>query len=249
MSQLRRVIERSQRGEVSHLGFGAARREKPRGMALGVIVRDEKATREALDAGVDLVVIRPKDVNAATKVIRAVGETKTPLGVWLSDITADDTARLKEAGADFVASSLDGTIAEAVDTEELGHVLAVTGEIEEATLRALGALRLDGMFVKRPGGEMTLQNQVELARLSALSGLQLLVSSPADASAGELRVLRDSGAVAIIAADGSTADELRSLSERLRSLPPRGRSRSNDFPLIPSAAPAQHDHEHDDDGE
>lgn len=250
MSQLLKVIARAQRGEGPRMGFGTGGREKPRAMALGVLARDASGASEAIEADVDFVIVRAGDASEAATAIGEIGETRTPVGVWLSELDVDGAKKLAEAGADFVASPLEGTKAEAVDTDALGHILAVTGEIDDTTLRTLGALGLDGMFVKRPAGEMTLQTQVDLARLAVLSGMDLLVSSQAEVSSSELRVLRDSGAVAIVATDGSTGDELRALNDRLRTIPPkRSKARANDAPLLPTAPPAaeEHDHEHDDD--
>jgi 2-methylisocitrate lyase-like PEP mutase family enzyme len=248
LSQLRKVIERSQRGEGTRMGFGAVVREKPRAMALGVLARDGDGAKAAIEAGADFVVFRAQDTAGALEALKTTGETKAPLGVWLSQFGTEDTAKLASAGADFVASPLDGTVAEAVDPDQMGQVLAITGEMEEAILRSLGSLGLDGLFVKRPAGQMTLQQQVELARLATLSGVPLLVSTADDVSAGELRVLRDAGAVAIVASDGSTQDEIRALNERLREVPAR-RSRSNnrETPMLPTAASREHEHDHDDD--
>ncbi|MDZ7727067.1 MAG: hypothetical protein U5Q44_02090 [Dehalococcoidia bacterium] len=250
MSQLRKAIDRSMRGEgTNRLGFGqAASREKQRAMLLGVIERDAESANAALDAGAELVILRANDVRSAVEALQGIKETKAPVGAWISDLDGEGAESLANAGADFVASPLDGTVADAVDTERMGQVVAVTGDIEEGTLRALSNLDLDALFVKRPGGRMTLQQQVELARLTMLSGSPLLVSSPAEITASELRVLRDAGAVAVVAADGATADEIKGLGERLREVKPRRRPERRDgaVALVPATGRG-HEHDHDDD--
>lgn len=248
MSQLQKVIERVQRGEGPRIGFGTLTREKPRAMALGALCQDGDSAKAAIEAGADFVVFRAQDTRGAVEAIKATGEVKAPLGAWLSEVRADDADALAEAGADFVASPLEGTGAEAVDTERLGHILAVTNDLEEGLLRSLGPLGLDGMFVKRPDGEMTLQQQVEMTRLSALSGMSLLVSTPADISTGALRVLRDSGTVAVVAAEGAAPDDIKGLNERLRSIPVRrSRGRQGETPFIPSVRQEEeHEHDHED---
>ncbi len=248
MSQLRKVIERAQRGEGPRLGFGASTHVKPRALAIGMIALDADGARQAVEAGADFVLFRAQDTASAVEAIKGSSDTKAPLGAWLSNVGADDAQQLTEAGVDFVASSLEGTRADALDSDQVGHVLAVTADIDDTTLRTLGALGLEGMFVKRPEGEMTLQNQVEFARLSVLSGLELFVSTSADVSTGELRVLRDSGAVAVIATEDSSAEALHGLNERLRTIPPRrAGSRGNDTPLLPTMArnSEEEEHEHD----
>jgi len=249
MSQLKKAIEKLQRGDVAPMGFGVVARTRPRALLLGALVRDADAGKAAADAGVDIVIAHGNGAASAAATLKGLEGTTVVRGAWTGELNAADAATLAEAGCDFVASSLDGTAAEAVDGEKMGHVLAITSDMEEGTLRALGPLGLDALFLKRPAGPMTLALQVELSRLAMLSGTPLLVNSPADISTGELRVLRDAGAAAVIAADLTSADDLRSLGERLREIPPkpRGRSGARDIALVPSGSAASHGHDDDDD--
>ena len=127
----------------------------------------------------------------------------------------------------------------------MGHVLAVTGDIDDTRLRTLGPLNLEGLFVKRPAGNMTLVQQTDLIRLASLAGAPLLVSSDAGATVAELRVLRDSGAAAIVALEATSQAELKTLGETLRSVPPKAKPQTGrDMPLVPSMG-ASHEHEED----
>lgn len=251
MSQLKKTLERTLKTEGPRLGFGPVNREKPRAMVLGALVRDAKASKAALEAGVDFVVVKADSGSAAASVVKETDGKKIPVGAWVSKLDAEGSKALKDAEADFVASSLDDTSAVALNPDELGHVLAVTSDMEDTTLRAVSGLSLDGLFLKRPKGPMTLQQQVELVRLSMLSSTPLLINCPADLDADELRVLRDAGAAAVVAAEGTSADELKALGERLREIPAKkSRSDQRSAPLIPGLrqqAEEEHDHEHDHD--
>jgi hypothetical protein len=248
MSQLKKAIEKLQRGDPTPMGFSVVSRQKPRALLLGVLVRDAEAGKAAIEAGVDLVILHTNDGGSAVDAVRGMGETSTPKGAWLSELSIAEAGALKEAGCDFVASPLEGTLAEAVDNDSMGQVLAVTNDMEEATLRALGPLGLDALFLKRPAGRMTLALQVDLARLAMLSGAPLLVNSPADISTGELRVLRDSGAAGLIASENTTTDELRALGERLREVPAKAKGRSGrDIAMVPSPSQTVHSHDDEDD--
>jgi hypothetical protein len=85
--------------------------------------------------------------------------------------------------------------------------------------------------------------------MAMLSGAPLLVNSPADISTGELRVLRDAGAAAVVAAEHTTPEELKALGERLREVPPkpRGRAGGRDIALVPRASQAMPADDDDDD--
>lgn len=251
MSQLKKTLERTLKTEGPRMGFGPINREKPRAMVLGAIVRDAKAAKTAGESGVDFVVVKADTADAAAEAIKGANDAGAPLGAWVSKLDVDGAKVLKKAGADFVSSSLEDTAAAAVDPDELGHVLAVTSDMEDTTLRAVSGLTLDALFVKRPKGPMTLQQQVDLVRLAMLAGTPLLVSCPADLDAGELRVLRDCGAAAVVAAEGTSAADLKALGERLREVPAKKSGRSErDVPMLPGLrqqeAEEEHDHEHDD---
>lgn len=231
------------------MGFGVVARAKPRALLLGALVRDADAGKAAVEAGADIVIVHGNGAGSAVAVLAGLKELSAVRGAWVGELSSDDAKGLIDAGCDFVASSLEGTSAEAVDNEKMGQVLAVTSDMEEGTLRALGPLGLDALFLKRPAGPMTLALQVELARLSMLSGTPLLVNAPADISTAELRVLRDTGAAAIIAADLTSVDDLRSLGERLREVPQktRGKAGGRDIALVPSQSSGGHAHDDDDD--
>ena len=251
MSQLQKTLERSLKTEGPRMGFGPISREKPRAMVLGAIVKDAKAANAAAEAGADFIVVKADTASAAAEALKGAEGVTQPKGAWVSKLDVDGAKALKEAGADFVASSLDDTAAAAVNPDELGHVLAVTSDMEDTTLRAVSGLTLDALFVKRPKGPMTLLQQVELARLAMLAGTPLLVSCPADLDAAELRVLRDSGAAAVVAAEGTSADELKALGDRLREVPAKKSGRSERVvPMLPGLRQQEdeeeHDHEHDD---
>lgn len=250
MSQLQKAITRIQRREGTRIGFGAAAREQPRAMLAGALASDAAAVKALLDAGADVVVVQAADAGAAARVIEGAARKDAAIGATLASLDEPGAVALKAAGCDFVISPLDRTAAVAFDTDRLGHVIVVDGSEEDSTLRALGPLGLDAVFATAPGAGMSVADQLGLVRLSSFSGTPLLVAVSADATAAQLRVLRDSGGVAAIAPAGTSATEMAALVAALKAVPPprKGR-RENDIALVPAMGRhvAEDDGEEDDD--
>jgi hypothetical protein len=253
MSQLQKAITRTQRREVSGgLGFGQARKEQPKAMLAGVAASDEAAARAMLAAGADLVLIRAKDAAGALKALKSVAMDKSCVGVQVSALDAAGAEALHKAHCDFVISPLESTAAAALDPEMMGHVLVGSATLEDTTLRALGPLGLDALYVDLDAGAMTLASQLALVRLSSFSSTALLVAVNADTPVGELRVLRDSGVVAVIAPEGTTVNQLEALISNLKAVPApkKNKREGNEMAIVPSmASKASDDEEDDDDGE
>jgi hypothetical protein len=87
-------------------------------------------------------------------------------------------------------------------------------------------------------------------RLATFASTGLVVTVQADANVGELRVLRDSGALAVVAPAGTSADALKTLSETLKAVPApkKGRREGSDIALVPSQRGAAEEEEDEEDG-
>ncbi|HKS91117.1 MAG TPA: hypothetical protein VJQ83_04240 [Tepidiformaceae bacterium] len=243
MSKLSKKITRIQRREGGGFGFGAAHREQPRAMLLGVFAADAAAVGTAATAGADVVVVRGKD---AAKAIQAAAAKDATVGAWVDSLDSATGDALHAAGCDFVVSGLGSTDATAVDTDRMGQVIVQEGALDDTTLRALGPLGLDCIFVNHNAGPMTLLQQLELVRVASFASTPLMVTVAADAGLAELRVLRDSGVAVVVAPAGTSEEALSALGERLRQIPTskRGRENGREMAIVPSTA-GHHDEEED----
>ncbi|MBI2765967.1 MAG: hypothetical protein HYX53_08670 [Chloroflexi bacterium] len=249
MSELQKKIGRIQRRETTGgFGFGAAARPKPRAMLLGVLVADGAAAKAAIAAGADVAIIDAASAAAAVKALKPLDGAKATAGARLPSLDEPGAAALREAGCDFVVCTLDGTASSAVDTDRMGHVVVADSAMDDTTLRALGPLGLDALFVQSAGGDMTLANQLQLVRIASFASTPLLVTIPADTAVSALRVLRDSGAAMVVALTGTTAGQIATLGEALQAVPPSKRAGRDgrEMAMVPAAASAG-DHEHGDD--
>ena len=249
VSDLGKRIGRVMRREVSGgLGFGAARSEKPRAMLLGVLAADGASAKAAVAAGADLAIIDGLSVAKAAAVLKPLAKACT--GVRLAAFDEAGAKSLKAAGCDFVISPIDGTSSAAVDPENMGQVIIATADMSDTTLRALPPLGLDGIYVDRDPGAMTLAQQLELVRIASFSSTPLMVRVEPDASVSELRVLRDSGAAVVVAPASTTPDQVKALVEALKAVPASKKGgKSGDMALVPRLSQSAAADEEGDDGD
>lgn len=251
MSQLQKRIQRLQRREGPAIGFGRVTREQQRAMALIATAKSAADVQSALDAEADAVIVEAGNASAAAALMDGVATEKLAVGALLASLADADADALRKAKCDFVVSPLDTTDSAAVDTEKMGQVVIASLELEDNTLRALAPLGLDGLYVTRAGGSMTLAQQLGLVRLASFASTGLIVTVDANAQVAMLRVLRDSGALAVVAPAGTSPEGLKALSDALKAVPApkKGKREGSDIALVPAGKSASEDEGEEDDGE
>lgn len=248
MSQLQKKIARVQRREGASIGFGAATRQEPRAMLLAALISGPDAAKAAVDAGADVVILKGEATTQAKAVERLVAD-KLTVGVWTDALDEAAAETLAKAGCDFVISSLAGTASAAIDTDRMGHLVIASEALDDTTLRSIGPLGLDGLFVERAAGAMTLAQQLALVRISSFASSQLMATISADAAVSELRVLRDSGVASVVLPMDASAAQIKKAVDALKAVPAPRRSRDNarEIALVPSVAAGHAEEEDDDD--
>ncbi|MFN0148130.1 MAG: hypothetical protein ACKVT1_16615 [Dehalococcoidia bacterium] len=250
MSELTKRIGKTARREASGgFGFGSAKREQPRAMLAAVLVKDTASAKAAIEAGADVVILDGHDAAGAAAAIKPL--SKVCAGAKLAVLDEAGAKALRAAGCDFVISPLDKTTSAAVDTEEMGQVIVASDDHTDTMLRALPPLSLDALYVDGANEATTLDKQLELVRLSSFSSSPLMVTVKADATASELRVLRDSGSAVAVLALGTSAANVSKLVETLKSVPApkRAKSEGGAIALVPSMAKHDEDEEEGEDPE
>ena len=157
MSQLQKKINNMGRRE-GGVGFNRATQEKPRAMLLGAMVASAADAKKSLEAGADVVILHAANASDAAKAIADAAAAKAALGALVPSLDDAGAEALRKAGCDFVISPLESTSSTAVDTDKMGHVVALPDEIGDSTLRALGPLGLDGLYVEHLDGALTLSS-------------------------------------------------------------------------------------------
>lgn len=237
MSQLQKRIQRLQRREGPAIGFGRVTREQPRAMALIATARTAAEIQAAVDAGADAVLVDAGNASAAAAAMNGIASEKLAIGAGLANLSEADAEVLRKANCDFVVSPLDTTDSAAVDSEKMGQVVVATLDMEDNILRAIGPLGLDGLFIQRASGPMTLAQQLALVRIASFAATGLIVSVEPGAAVSELRVLRDSGTLAVVAPSGTSAEALQTLGDTLKAVPApkKGKREGSDIAIVPAS--------------
>lgn len=221
MGKLADAIRDRRKGRQRRMGFGAAAEAQQPTLLVG-------ATGH-VDGADFCVALTESDVGA----MQADG-----VEIWgarLVVLTQDSVANAKQHGASFVSFGLSDARADAALDEDLDYVVRLLNErIDDGQARALGSLR---PTVVAPTVEfpLSLASALELRRLALLSAAPLGVICPPDVSAGDIEALRDSGVAALLLSEGSTADDVAAVKQRVLDLPERKSRRDDDLqPLIPT---------------
>ncbi len=248
MSNLQKKIGQLGKPGRPSMGFTPVARDKPRAILLGVFVADAAAAAKAIEGSADVAIIKGKSAEEALAGLADVSKGKS-IGVQLGSLTAAEATKLKDAGCDFVISPLESTESAAVDEEAMGHIVVVEESLDDTTLRALGPMNFDALLTEIDTKGLSLGNQLKIVRMTTLASTALIVPVAATASVDELRVLRDSGVVVVIAPEKTGADKLKALGETLKAVPPprKARREGADIALVPSMGAGKSEEEDDDD--
>ena len=203
-------------------------------LAVRLTAGEMKAVSKLAKQGTDLLLLDGADPSHLKRALKDAPDAA--LGVEVNGLDSDSAAELRKAGADFAVIATAAEAAALLE-KELGFVLALDKEVSDIALRSLRELPVDALIAPTLEQPLTINGQLELIRISSLSGKPLLTQVAGDVPEGQLRVLRDAGVVGIIVrGDDKHIGDLR---KRIDSLPPRGeRSKERMDALLPSMHPA-----------
>lgn len=250
MSKLTTLVRRITRYEPAPMGFGSSSRTPAPTMALVALVSEHYAqgVADAVAAGADALLLagKPNDSELAEAVAAA---EETACGLLTNEADVEKLAQLSQAGLDFLAVGT-GSPASALQQQDLGIVLHLTGEFTDIQLRTIDALSVEALYADNGSAPMTIQRQMELQRLTGLTRKPLLLRLPAATEEEDLLCLREASAplVVIDMQERNALDELRRLRGVVDALPPRKPPAREDSPgvLVPQAvaqAPSEDDDE------
>jgi hypothetical protein len=199
------------------MGFGAARPAAKASMLVGFFGPPLEVAG-ARDNGAEFILI---DARAAAL---SLGDAKTaragagdlPLGAWTPVAGSSAAKALREVGLDFLVVA-DASPAAALLDDDLGYVLALPSQPDEAFLRSLEPLSLEALLLGDIPSPLTIAGQMELSRAGAIARRPLLCDTEASASADDLLCLRAAGVVGVMVGAAGVA----ALKQTVAGLPPR----------------------------
>ena len=203
-------------------------------LAVRLTAGEMKAVSKLAKQGTDILLLDSADPSRLKRALKDAPDAA--LGVEVNGLDNDSAAELRKAGADFAIITT-AAEASALLEKKLGFVLALDEEVSDIALRSLRELPVDVLIAPALEEPLTINGQLELIRISSLSGKSLLTQATGDIPEDRLRALRDAGVVGIIVrGDDKHIGDLR---KRIDSLPPRGeRSNEGMDALLPSMHPA-----------
>jgi len=244
MSKLGDKIRKTMRVEAVPIGFRAVRPAKTPQLLVAALLDDgdPKKVAEATEKGAGVIILR----GAAGKLeaaVEAAGEAAC--GIWPEVVTPS-------AAADFVVFAAESTRAAALLDDKTGYVLALKDGADDTFLRVLESLTLDAILVDSGDSPLTVEKQVRLRRIAALTRKPLMLPVSVSVESGELECLRDAGVSVLLldAGDKETLANIPSLLKTVDDLPePRRRREMTLEALLPRAAEmaAVEDDDDDDD--
>jgi hypothetical protein len=240
MSKLSEKIKKVTRLTSTPIGFGAAKTANEPTMVLAALVRDPKDAAEMATRGADVVVLSGVKPDAARDIADAIA------GAAITGKEDDEARSFREGGFDFVVFDPNQASATALLDEEVGYVMTLPRDLDEADTRALEAFQLDAVDVGTIDGGLTVRRQIELRRMFAHTRKPLWAKVRGEISGLELQALRDTNIVVVAA---EKADDIERLRKAIDALPPRARRRDGEdrpTPLVPRTTATEDDDEDDD---
>jgi hypothetical protein len=263
MAKFLDLMERIANGAPAALGFGAARATKVPSMALIALVSGRHA------AGLKAVATLAPEATlvAGLRGPAALGELKSalpaaPWGVRTEGLTEADAQAYRDQGCQMMAFPLQGTVASALEDEEVGRLLCLEPHLQEHELRAIDTLPVDALLVNMTmvAGPWTLQDLMAVGGISRRSSKYVLLLLSHAPGKKDLEALRDLGVRGLVLDVGAVAPEaLKELKDTLLEMPRRRPQRKErTSALLPgsvygggaAAAPAHapdHEEEEEDD--
>jgi hypothetical protein len=229
MSKLAERLRKAFRVDAPAMGFGAASRAANPSLLLTAILPSASAdaASQAASRGADTCLITgPEHKDQQVKqVIEALGDV--PCGLHVARADADMAAHLAELGVDYAVFDPEEGLATALLESKLGHVLSLEKDLSDIQLRVLEALPLDAVLLGQRNAPLTVRQQIDLQRISALTRKPLILPVSPQVTSAELQVLREVAVVAVaVEVDGKGAlDGLAALRKLIDDLPPRQRRR------------------------
>ena len=224
------------------MGFGAVRAE-PRPTLLVGYFGPQSDAAKAREAGADFVLIDGRSGSVDTA--KARGDAgDLPLGAWTPAQDSAAAKALREGGLDFLVVAEDSPAASLLD-DDLGYVLALPSQPEEAFLRSLEPLALEALLLHNIPSPLTVAGELELSRTGGLARRPMICETASNASADDLQCLRAAG-VAGVMTDAAGVARLKDAVKALPQRKPRREERAVVSLPRGQAAAAEDDDDDDD---
>lgn len=167
---------------------------------------------------------------------------KPPKTLWGArlEVSGVNLANLIEKGCDFVIFSLQAPL-EAVESSQIGKILAVDASLGDGWLRAINDLPVDAVFLQAESKEgLSWERLLLFQRCSNLVAKPLVASVGADVIGGDLQALWTAG-IDCVVIEAATPEKVKNIRQIIDSLAfPSPRRREKAGALLPRIAHEAH---------
>jgi hypothetical protein len=207
--------------------------------------------------GADAVMVR-LDEAPGEKTMRKMAESlELPWGLYLEDDSDGLIEKAAKSGLDFVVFSTADRVGAVPDDKRVGKVLELESAMDDGLLRTVNDLPVDAVLISDgpESGPLLWHQLMVFQHLANLFPKPLIVPTPADLSAEELKALWEAGVDGIlVAADVARPGGLKGLRQAIDKLPARtGRKSGRPQVVLPRsgaegrpAAPPDEEEEEED---
>jgi hypothetical protein len=259
MSKLIDRLDQISRGIPTPLGFTAhIKKESIPQMALLAKVNSTKASilTKLKHANLDAFVLvemhqSDKEDERALKYLK-----ESTWGATVANLDREASENHKPLGSDFLVFGIEGTRVDGIEEGDMGKVLRIPPDLDEAILRGLEDLPVDAILLERPetGTPLALTHMLAIGNVRAATSRYLLLEWDTDLTARELEHLRDLGVDGIVLdTEQSSIEMFTCIRQRINALPkrkPKGEQRTSaTLPRIEGffRSPVHHEEQDDDD--
>ena len=197
----------------------------PEALAKDRSIAEAEADAFLLDAGPDVV----------EEAAKALGSRVW--GLRSANLTAAGASKLAESDCDFVVFESLESEASALNVEDLGMVAALDGDVDEETVRSLGALPVDAALLRPSlrGLPLTVRAAAGIQKLARLVGKPAVVEAPDGIERQDIEALAVIGVAGLIVDVENAAglDRIAETKEAIARLPRRRPESSRRDALLP----------------
>jgi hypothetical protein len=243
MSQLIEKFQKASSGIAQPMGFRTARpaARVPRLLLIaGLQGALPDKPGDYID-GADAVLLRLAEAPGEKALRKMAGSLDgIPLGLYLEDNSDGLSEKAGESGLDFVVFSTAGSVAAIPGDKKVGKVLEVDSAMDDSLLQAVNDLPVDAVLLADgpENGHLLWHQLMIFQHLANLIPKPLVIPTPIDFSAGELKALWDAGVDGVlVATDIEKPGGFKELRQAIDGLPPRtGRKSGRTHALLPRPA-------------
>jgi len=234
MSKFIDKLKRVSQTAAQPMGFGRrqAASPTPKMLLVASLAKVDVSKLADLVAGADAGLLDISELGGESKLLQGYADAVSdiPWGGWLkiSEWRGDKKPELRSC--DFVVFPAAQTPIGIFDNPEVGKIVEVRSSLDEGVLRTIDELPVDGVLImvdNENSSPITWQQLMLLQRFTDLVAKPLLIPVPAKVTAGELRMLWESGVDGVIVevGAGQPHGQLKKLREEIDKLPPSSQGR------------------------